>query len=318
MKAAVWGLGKHAINNILPALSKSSDIDLLGVYTRDESIKKACGKDFNCKTWKDEDSMLSDTEIDIVYLSTPPGLHYESGIDILSAGKHFWCEKPFTTNLDHTEHIIKISEENKLTIAEGFMYLHHPQFLSLKKELRKYSPGEIKLINSTFTLPHSQTPGFRYNPDLGGSTLLDIGTYPISIVLDLLEENNPQIVFNKSYIDKDKNIDMSGCTVLEFPSGTICNLFWGMGFGYKNEIAILTTKGSLYSDKIFSKKEEFIPKIILRNNVGEVSNIEINASNHFISMFDHFRSLIQNADKAATERKKILNLARITEAIKNG
>ena len=197
------------------------------------------------------------------------------------------------------------------------MYLHHPHFLSLKKELRKYSAGEIKLINSTFTLPHSEAPGFRYNPDLGGSTLLDIGTYPISIVLNLLEENNPEIVFNKSYIDKDKKIDMSGYTVLQFPSGTICNLFWGMGFGYKNEIDILTTKGSLYSDKIFSKKEEFIPKIIIRNNSGEVSNLEINANNHFISMFNHFRSLIKNTDKAARERKQILNLARITETVKN-
>ena len=38
---------------------------------------------------------------------------------------------------------------------------------------------------------------------------------------------------------------------MKFNNNTICNLFWGMGFGYRNEISILTSKGSIYTNKIF-------------------------------------------------------------------
>ena len=316
MKLAVWGLGKHAINNILPACKKSLDIELFGVYTRDELTRNKCAKNFDCRTWQNQYEMLDDPNVNIIYLSTPPALHYQSGIEILTSGKHFWCEKPFTTNLENTQHLIEVSEKHNLTLAEGCMYLHHPQFLLLKEQLKMFKPNEIKLINSTFTLPFSETPGFRYNKELGGSTLLDIGTYPLSIILHLIEDEQPQILLTKSNIDKSSKVDMSGLTILKSDGGTICNLFWGMGFGYRNEIDILTTKGSIYSDKIFSKKEDFVPKIFIRNNYGDISNIESKAENHFILMLRHFYSLISDSKKAQIEKEHILNLSRITEEIK--
>ena len=94
---------------------------------------------------------------------------------------------------------------------------------------------EIKLINCTFTLPHTETPGFRYDPTLGASTLLDIGTYNISIVLELLEQKNPKILSSKSFIDESSQVDMSGFAVLQFRKGAICNRFWGMGCGFRYE-----------------------------------------------------------------------------------
>tara|TARA_B100001250_G_scaffold360997_1_gene338833 strand:+ start:1853 stop:2809 length:957 start_codon:yes stop_codon:yes gene_type:complete len=317
MRVAVWGLGKHAINNILPALEKVSGLSLFGVYTRDEKIKNQCVKRFNCKTWKSQNEMLEDDDVDIIYLSTPPALHYKSGIEILSSGKHFWCEKPFTTSLKHTEKLIEISRKNNLSIAEGLMYIHHPQYQMLKKEVEKYKPYEIKRINSTFTLPHSKAPSFRHNPDLGGSTLLDIGIYPLSIVIKLLEQDSYNILLKKSYIDEYSKVDMNGFVIIEFSSGTICNLFWGMGFGYKNEIDILTTKGSYYCDKIFSKKEYYIPNIMVKDNFGESSNIKTTAHNHFISMFKHFKKLAIEIDKAEIEREEILKLAKVIDLIKS-
>tara|TARA_B100000686_G_C16793326_1_gene980337 strand:+ start:362 stop:1318 length:957 start_codon:yes stop_codon:yes gene_type:complete len=317
MNIGVWGLGNHAINNILPALKKSSDLKLTGVYTRDKSIKSQYAKYFNCKTWSSHLEMLEDPDIDILYLSTPPALHYQSGIEILSAGKHFWCEKPFTMNLEHTKDLIELSNEKNLTVAEGFMYLYHPQLDSLKKELKKYKSNEIKYINCIFTLPHTETPGFRYNLSLGGSTLLDIGTYNISLVLEILGQENYKILHKKSYIDDSSKVDMYGFAVIKFDSGAICNLFWGMGFGYRNEIDILTTKSSIFTDKIFSKKEGFSPRIIVRNQIGDVSYIECLPDNHFVSMFKHFKSILDDEKKAKAEKERIFNLAKLTEEIRS-
>ena len=316
MKIAIWGLGNHAVNNIAPALKKTPNLDLAGIFTRNKSIRNKCSKDFDCKTWNDHNEMLQDDDIDIIYCSTPPALHHEMGLKVISSGKHFWCEKPMTMSLEDSTNLVELSNKSGLTIAEGFMYLYHPQLITLKKELKKYASEDIKYINILFTLPHSNNLGFRDNSDLGGSTLLDIGTYNISLALEIFNQKTPEIVYKQIKIDESSKVDMSGFATLDFNGGSICNLFWGMGFGYRNEVNILTTKSSLYANKIFSKKEDYQASILLKNEYGESSYIDCRKANHFVNMFTHFRSLIDNKKAAAYEKQRIIQLAEVTQRIK--
>tara|TARA_X000001036_G_C20619948_1_gene782628 strand:- start:174 stop:1130 length:957 start_codon:yes stop_codon:yes gene_type:complete len=316
MRIAIWGLGNHAINNIAPALKKTPNLDLAGIFTRNQSIRNKCSKDFNCKTWNDHSEMLEDSDIDIVYCSTPPALHHQMGLEVISAGKHFWCEKPMTMSLEESKSLVEISDKADLTIAEGFMYLYHPQLITLKDQLNKYALEDIKYINIVFTLPNSNNIGFRNNLDLGGSTLLDIGTYNISLALEIFNQKTPEILYKKIKKDESSKVDVSGFATLNFNHDSICDLFWGMGFGYRNEVNILTTSSSLYANKIFSKKEDYQANILLKDKYGEENYIECKHANHFVNMFTHFRSLIDNKKEAKYEKERIIQLAKITQDIK--
>ena len=289
---AVWGLGNHAIKNILPALDGSPNLELHGVYSRDKKIRDKCSKNFKCISWESHDEMLLDPDVSIIYLATPPGLHYSQGLDILNAGKHFWCEKPFTTNAKDARTLIEIADKKGLTIAEGLMYLYHPQFKFIKKYFSDNKSSDIKIINSFFTLPHTDSPGFRYNPDLGGSTLLDIGIYPISLCHEIIPYESSNLILSKCYFESEYKVDTSGFAVYEFASGTICNLFWGMGFSYRNQLDILTTTGSLYTEKIFSKPSNFSPVINLKDKTGNQSEISLFADVfHFFFLRKYFFNL---------------------------
>ena len=110
---------------------------------------------------------------------------------------------------------------------------------------------------------------------------------------------------------------MNGYVSLSYPSGILCNLFWGMGFGYRNEINILTNNSSVFTNKIFSKTKEYIPKFRTRDMNGKTSIIKIQKCNHFLAMFDHFTSLISNEKKATTEKNRIMHLAKWTQKIRD-
>ena len=314
---AVWGLGNHAIKNILPALDGSPNLELHGVYSRDKKIRDKCSKNFKCISWESHDEMLLDPDVSIIYLATPPGLHYSQGLDILNAGKHFWCEKPFTTNAKDARTLIEIADKKGLTIAEGLMYLYHPQFKFIKKYFSDNKSSDIKIINSFFTLPHTDSPGFRYNPDLGGSTLLDIGIYPISLCHEIIPYESSNLILSKCYFESEYKVDTSGFAVYEFASGTICNLFWGMGFSYRNQLDILTTTGSLYTEKIFSKPSNFSPVINLKDKTGNQSEISCEADDHFISMFENFVLMLNNQRKAKEEKNRVLKLAETIDLVKS-
>ena len=72
--------------------------------------------------------MLSNPNIDIVYLATPIGVHFQLAIQVLKAGKHVWCEKPLTCDYKDTKTLVKFAKENRKMVTEAFMFLHHPQF----------------------------------------------------------------------------------------------------------------------------------------------------------------------------------------------
>ncbi len=72
----LWGLGRHSISKLLPAIKKSKKINLYGLFTRNKKILTQQSKKLSCKTWSNEKLMLSDNKISVVFLATPIGLHY--------------------------------------------------------------------------------------------------------------------------------------------------------------------------------------------------------------------------------------------------
>ena len=105
----LWGLGKHSISKLLPAIKKSKKINLYGLFTRNKKILIQQSKKLSCKIWSNEKLMLSDNKIDVVYLATPIGLHYEQGKKVLKSNKHLWSEKSLANNYKQVSDLVKIA-----------------------------------------------------------------------------------------------------------------------------------------------------------------------------------------------------------------
>ena len=320
MKIAIWGVGKHAIKNILPAINNIKELELFGICTRNIEVQNSCKLTYNCKTWDTPEAMLSDKSLDIVYSCSPINLHYDQGLAVLKSGKHFWSEKSFTNSYKKTENLVKYSRDKSLTIAEGFMYLYHPQFKFLQEYIAELERSELRLISSKFTIPLPEDFEDKYlhqKNGLSGSSLLNVGVYPISVVLNLFKNEQPEILSKISKTYKETNFVLNTNISLKFSSGLVCNLMWGMDLSYRNEIDILSSKSSLSTKKIFSKDSQYEPYISLRNTFGDEKIQIVKKDNHFINMFEYFISLIDKPQNAELERKKILKQALFNEEIEH-
>ncbi len=96
MKVAVWGVGRHARKRILTAMKDAESVELIGICTRDQTVGKEEAIRGNCDYFLSSDEMLSDPNVEAVFLCTPTGLHFSQGQSVLQAGKHLWCEKALT------------------------------------------------------------------------------------------------------------------------------------------------------------------------------------------------------------------------------
>jgi len=312
---AIWGLGNHALNRILPAISSLQELSLIGVCSRTEKKVEDCARHWNCYGWTDSTKMLSNPNIDIVYIATPIGVHFEMAIQAIKAGKHVWCEKPLTCDYKDTMTLIQLAKKNKKMLAEAFMYLHHPQFNKVESFFIDVKEDHVHSIICRFGIPNLKNPGFRLDPDLGGGALWDVGSYCVSAVLALRPDQQVQVLFSEIHKTENSLVDKEGRAVLRFSNGTSAYLEWGVGVGYKNEIELWSKKCSFYTDKIFSKPENYQPIYRTRdvNGIESVDYGEI--SEQFKDMIYNFLNMYDSPDQMLIEYESIRRRAGVMNEI---
>src|SRR6185369_12665312 len=87
-------------------------IRLAGMAGTARPASIAAAKRFGLEDVEDIDRLLSRPEVDVVYIATPPFLHFEQARRALEAGKHVICEKPLALTPDQADELIAIARQN--------------------------------------------------------------------------------------------------------------------------------------------------------------------------------------------------------------
>lgn len=294
-KISIWGIGNHVKDNVLNVLRDLNCLDFHGFWTRNTKTRNEI--DSSSKhVYQSRQEMLDDTELDIIYVSTPTGLHFEHGKEVLQAEKHLWMEKSFTDSLSKTKELLDLASKRQKQVKECFMFRHHPHYEKVSSLIRNNALGRIDSIHSSFGFPHLDDSNFRYQPELGGGSLLDAGAYPIHFLLsagyDIIPSNLTG--FHANLYSEDKKIDTRGIFSGSTTNNTDFCLEWGFGRTYRNHVTIWGSEKILQTDKFFSKKENYEPVIHLCDSQQNETVLEINSANHFRVMFQKFTQELKN------------------------
>ncbi len=185
-----WGLVSTANINraMIDPIRTAERSQLIAVASRDLGKARAYAEEWSIpKAFGSYEEMLADPEIDVVYISLPNTLHAEWTVKAADAGKHVVCEKPIVPTLPELDLIEDAAARNAVVAFEAFMYLHHPQTLSLQRMVSEGRIGRLQLIRSWFSfyLPREQSTNIRLNPTLAGGSLWDVGVYPNSMAITI-------------------------------------------------------------------------------------------------------------------------------------
>jgi predicted dehydrogenase len=96
------------------------DVVLYAIASRDAQTAAKAAREYHfTKSHGSYQELLDDPAVDIVYVSTPNGQHYEWTSKALQAGKHVLCEKPFTSNAEEAKSLVNQAREKGLTLEEA-------------------------------------------------------------------------------------------------------------------------------------------------------------------------------------------------------
>ena len=130
------------------------------------------------------DGLLT-SDIDAVYIATPPGLHYEQAMACLQAGKPVYLEKPFARNYTEARAMTDAFEKAGIPLYVGHYRRALPRFLKIRQLLESGAIGQVQQVefhlNRIFD-PREAEEKWLYNPVLsGGGKFYDIAPHTVDI-----------------------------------------------------------------------------------------------------------------------------------------
>jgi len=130
----------------------------------------------------DLDAILARDDVDAVYIATPPAIHLEQALRALDAGKHVLVEKPMTTSAEDSAKIFARARERGLFAMEAMWMKFNPLHRELFQRIEDGLIGTPGYVRGGFGMPFPQG-GSRWIAEVGGSTVLDQGIYPVTLAV---------------------------------------------------------------------------------------------------------------------------------------
>jgi len=133
--------------------------------------------------------MLSDTEVGLVVVGTPPSAHADPVVEALTAGKHVVCEKPFAIRVDEVDRMIDAAAANQRVVTVYQSRRWDPDFLILRDTVRSGSIGEPFYMES-FIGGYSHPCDYWHSHEpISGGTIYDWGSHYFDWILQLIPDS---------------------------------------------------------------------------------------------------------------------------------
>src|SRR5882762_7410329 len=165
----ILGTGKIA-HQFAAALRRLPDAELLAVGSRSADSAGHFANEFGIsRRYGNYAELVSDPEVEVIYIATPHSCHAENTRLALNVGKAVLCEKPFTINAAQAREVIQLARERKLFQMEAMWTRCFPLMKKLRELLTSGAIGEVRQLTADFGFRAEYQDDSRlFGPEFGG------------------------------------------------------------------------------------------------------------------------------------------------------
>ncbi len=132
MNIGVIGGGAFALF-ATKAFLQIPQVNISAVFDINKATAQAMAEAVNATAYDAADELLNNKEIDVIYIATPPHLHYEQSKKALLSNKHVICEKPAALQLQQAEELKDLAEKQNKLYVVNLMQRYNPLYQIVKK-----------------------------------------------------------------------------------------------------------------------------------------------------------------------------------------
>jgi UDP-N-acetyl-2-amino-2-deoxyglucuronate dehydrogenase len=249
----------------ISAINATSLAQVTGVYSSRQldAAEVSAKAGSNIQTYTDLQSMLADSNLDVVSICSYPYQHKDHAIAAAAAGKHIIIEKPLALSWEDCQAIEKAVAQAGVKTCVCFEARYSSQFIATKAVIDQGLLGDLHYgeIDYYHGIGPWYSP-FRWNirKDAGGSALLTAGCHALDALLMCMGTDVTEVTSydtkSRSEIFEPYEYTTSSVTILKFASGRIgkCAAIVDCLQPYYFHTHLCGSQGSLLDNKFHSMK----------------------------------------------------------------
>jgi len=283
----VVGLGPQG-RALLTALSRLPNAPVVALCdTYEPFLKRSQEIAPNATLHTDYRALLSQADLQAVFVATPSHLHREIVLAALQAGKHVYCEAPLSSDLEECREMARATPAPPQVFQVGQQFRANPLHQHVRKFMEAQVLAKIVQVRAQWhkreswrraapTPEREREVNWRLDPAVSGGLLGEVGLHQIDTVNCFLKQW-PQAVSGfgsvLAWTDGREVADTVQC-VLEYPNGlqmvyeaTLANSFDGayeLLLGTQGSILLRGQRGWLFKEadspllgwEVYAKKEQ--------------------------------------------------------------
>lgn len=212
MAAALRGL-KERGEEIEPYAVGARELSRAEVFAKEQGFEKAYGS---------YEELVSDPQVDLVYVATPHSHHYEHVRLAVEHGKNVLCEKAFTMNAAQAEELFALAGEKNVLLTEAIWPRYMPSRQMILDLIGSGVIGNVTSLSANLGYPLTHVERMT-KPELCGGALLDLGVYPINFACMAFEGEISSV--SSSCVKWETGVDAQNSMTLNFADGRMAVLY---------------------------------------------------------------------------------------------
>ncbi|MCX8090462.1 MAG: Gfo/Idh/MocA family oxidoreductase [Verrucomicrobiae bacterium] len=301
-----------ARRRFVPALKRSAHARLERVGSRDPARAEAFAREVGCAKFGTYEEVLSDPEVDAVYISTPIAQHDEWAQRAAEAGKHILCEKTAFRSHAVAREIVALCARRGVRLMEAFSFRYHPQHALVQQLLGEGRIGTAKFFHGELTFPRPAAGDFRLDPDRGGGAFYDAACYPVAAALMTLGAR-PAAVSAQLHLEAETGVDDAAAITVVFEGGAVAQCVAGFGLHFRSRYSVLGTGGRIELERAYAIPPDRVTGVVVETDPG-TERIELPAVDVFELMIGEFATEVQSGRRERDFEGRLLQQSAVMDA----
>lgn len=231
------------------AVGKSPSVRLTAVSDLDAQRAGGIATAYGAAVAADWQSLVRRDDVDVVLVSTPPGLHSQMCIESFRAGKHVLCEKPLGRTAAECRSILEAADAAGRVLATGFNYRFYPSVLKAKQLFDSGIIGELDHVRSYtgYSATAHSHPWLHDVKMMGGGALRDNGVHLIDLTCYFLGDPTHTQGLATNGVWKFEGCEDNGFVLMKNAKGNIATVqaSWTEWRGYRLMVEVYGTLGCI-------------------------------------------------------------------------
>jgi predicted dehydrogenase len=216
---------------------------LVGVWSRTPETRDRFARENGLSAYETVEALVTDPQIDAVYVASPHTQHLEHALAALAAGKPVLIEKPMAMSAVDGEQIRRAAAAAGKLAMEAMWTRYLPQSDIVRQVLESGELGEIHFVQANFGFRVPMDPANRlWDPDRGGGALLDAGVYPLSFISSVLGAPRSVLASGDAL---ENGVDSRAMVLLTTRSGANATATTSISSWVRNDAVVVGSEGRL-------------------------------------------------------------------------